>query len=1177
MAETAVLPDPASTEPSFSPEPTPIPGTSPVDMGMFASLAPYKADPTASESAYPDMGVFAGLPAYSPTPSTTPDMGMFANLPAATPMPGDESQKALTETKFEMPNIIGLREGKIQYADEMQTPPISLLYDLGVPEPFPGEQADIVQQTSAALLNLPVDALNLALSPAGLSTGVVLPGVKPIVQRAIAAGFTIDQIRNMFLAPTTQGKIQAGLGGLLTAIGVVKPAGEFLKPKQGEQNASQIASPESVPVPEIRQGMGGEASLRQPGPPAGARPAQREAQVPPATQETVPIAPDHLAPIATEMGLKYDGSMQSQRGNEIHHFTDETPGNQASISVPNEITPEEFRARVEAMRFARAVNPVQNPVVAEWTGATAESIKAPEPAQPASLETRLPVNEQELMSGLPMPKFEMRKITSLDTATGQRSSVLQNSTQKTLKARNDLRKMVPSKARREAISIYREAGGDSTVLAKQMAQAKSSWFRKAAQDAQKLTPKEVAAAGDVASAFDTMEQRGLANGVLKNHRDNYIPHVWKLENPGTGFGVRSLKKRFKFAKARTFNTFFEGDQAGFKPRTLDVADLVPGYIAEMDRVISDRQFVDSLVGLKGKDGNPLVIPRGRISTIVDPEGNPTFMARPDAQNLAFDAKDEPIDQSKYRVMQDQPALRSWRWKGKDAEGNPMFMEGDLALSPEAYRRVKAMMGQSGIRNWYRDVEGSMQIPKAIVRGLDIAQSALKREMFGLLPPFHQVQEGWHGIGHRINPFFGLEDFAAASPKVQDAITHGLMLLPDKTSGYQYFEGVGAHDTLITRGMRKIGKPGRALADVVDGYQQYVFGSYIPRLKYSTYESILSRNLGRFKDELAKGEVSEADVKLLSGQQTNAAYGHLNYALLDRDPTFQHFLQLGLLAPDFLEARGRFVAQAAKAISSKQGSEQLKAIAILAAVQATSAYTMAQLTGGEWDGSHPFEFVLNNRRYTLRSVPEDLMRLATDTRAFISARVNPTLQTVDQMRTGINYRGEKVSFLDTVEEFLAKYIPLTARSLPGLRDLTETSRNSPLTPLEQYAGSAGLKISRYSPISETYKLADQWMKDQGKPSDTGTYPVSKYQQLRYALEDGDEDRAGVEYDKLLAGTTPEKLRQGFNESILHPFTGTKKSDADFADSLSPQDRAIYDLAVEKRKDMQQKFTYLARNR
>lgn len=96
MAETAVLPDPASTEPSFSPEPTPIPGAS-QDMGMFASLAPYKADPTASESAYPDMGVFDGLPAYSPTPSPTPDMGMFANLPAATPMPGDESQKALDE------------------------------------------------------------------------------------------------------------------------------------------------------------------------------------------------------------------------------------------------------------------------------------------------------------------------------------------------------------------------------------------------------------------------------------------------------------------------------------------------------------------------------------------------------------------------------------------------------------------------------------------------------------------------------------------------------------------------------------------------------------------------------------------------------------------------------------------------------------------------------------------------------------------------------------------------------------------------------------------------------------------------------------------------------------------------------------------------------------------------
>lgn len=398
------------------------------------------------------------------------------------------------------------------------------------------------------------------------------------------------------------------------------------------------------------------------------------------------------------------------------------------------------------------------------------------------------------------------------------------------------------------------------------------------------------------------------------------------------------------------------------------------------------------------------------------------------------------------------------------------------------------------------------------------------------------------------------------------------------------EGLGGRGSFLSQAGRFlgekagdsiVGKAARGMSDTIDGYQDFLFHKYIPGLKFKTYQHILERNLARYADDLKQGHVTVEDVKALSGAQTDAAYGHLNYAQLDRNPTMQHIMQLTMLAPDFLEARTRFAGQALKTLAGeKAGAEQFRAIAVLAATQAGVMYTLSKTLGGEWDAKHPFEMTLNGRRYMLRSVPEDMHRLFAQgpdiRREFVSARVNPALQKLDQLRTGLNYRGEKTAATDTMTELLANYIPITARSIPGLRGLTETGRNNPVSPLEQLAGSLGLKISRYSPITKTHQLASQWMDKQGIAKDRGSYPISKFQQLRYALEDGDLNRAKVEWDKLSKGADQAKLAKGFQQSINHPFTGSTKNDVEFAKSLSESDKAIFDHAKEVRKGIMDKF-------
>jgi hypothetical protein len=172
---------------------------------------------------------------------------------------------------------------------------------------------------------------------------------------------------------------------------------------------------------------------------------------------------------------------------------------------------------------------------------------------------------------------------------------------------------------------------------------------------------------------------------------------------------------------------------------------------------------------------------------------------------------------------------------------------------------------------------------------------------------------------------------------------------------------------------------------------------------------------------------------------------------------------------------------------------------------------------------------------------------------------------------LNYRGEKVTPLETVEELLGGYIPITARSLPGVRELTETGRNNPVTPLQQLAGSLGLRVSRYSPISETYKLAGEWMDSQKLPRDKGSYPVSKYQQLRYALEDGDFDRAAGEYVELKKTMKPEAIRTGFKASINHPFTTSQAMDAQFFKTLKGYEKELYEQALRNRRQILEGFS------
>jgi hypothetical protein len=735
---------------------------------------------------------------------------------------------------------------------------------------------------------------------------------------------------------------------------------------------------------------------------------------------------------------------------------------------------------------------------------------------------------------------------------------------------HSIKQKIKDPIRRAAITNWIEAGGSRDLLLARAGLSKDKELRKGYEAAANLSPEELEVAKRVTDAFRVLRNRGLKWGIDIGTIENYVPHLWKSEPARpAGSSMKRLSDNFKFAKEREIQDHFTGEQLGYKPKTKDIANLLGVYMNDMNNAINSRRFVHDLSKGKDADGRRLLSPPTG-------GGSPTITENGKTHLVFPDMRDE--NHTDYRSL-DQPALKDWAFAGKTDEGSNILSKGNLEVHPAIFKDLRNVLGRSAIRDWWNERNDN-----PIHNGLkgfakflfDDVQGYAKATMF-TASPFHQVQEGIHAAYHRVNMMSGIEKIDLRDPKQMKWAQAGLMLAHDKISQALFMEGLGGGDrNLVTILARKIpnglgGKGTKALADGLEAYQRMLFERYIPGLKLKTAEHIQERNMKRFAKDLASGKITEEQVMRLSARQANAAYGHLNYADMGRNPTLQHILQIALLAPDFLEARGKFVAQAIRGLGSKAGGEQLSALAFGAATNIILAQIVNTLENGEPDWSHPFEVKIGNRYYGVRTVAEDVWKLVHDPQAFISGRVSPVVgKSIQEGVYQVNYRGEQVTFGTAIKDILTGALPMPVQSLT--RSWTQTSANNPISPLEQILSSAGIQVHRYSPITEVYPMAREWMqKNHPQHMPRGRYPVTPYQQLRYALEDGDFAAARKQIRNLQnQGMNLGTIYSGFQKSVMSNFTNNSHNEMQFIQSLSPSDRQIYNAAIARRRLILQRY-------
>jgi hypothetical protein len=182
----------------------------------------------------------------------------------------------------------------------------------------------------------------------------------------------------------------------------------------------------------------------------------------------------------------------------------------------------------------------------------------------------------------------------------------------------------------------------------------------------------------------------------------------------------------------------------------------------------------------------------------------------------------------------------------------------------------------------------------------------------------------------------------------------------------------------------------------------------------------ARNVERYS-----GKLNNDEILSLTADQANAAFGELNYAKLGRNPTVQDALRLTFLAPDFLEARGRFVGQALK----PYGKEQAAALIRGALGMYVAARIANKIFDDDWHWDKPFSLVVGDNEIQLRSVPGDIVHLISDPQNFVYHRLNPVfIRPIMEAITGRDQYGHTKTTSEQLTDYITGFIPIPIQGL-----------------------------------------------------------------------------------------------------------------------------------------------------
>jgi hypothetical protein len=761
---------------------------------------------------------------------------------------------------------------------------------------------------------------------------------------------------------------------------------------------------------------------------------------------------------------------------------------------------------------------------------------------------------------------------------------------------DEIRREIPNRTRREALAIWLDAGGDQELLRSQ-ADLVPDRFKPAWRAALELNEKERAFGRRLQLEFEQKLSDAQTLGLIEQGRENYgVPQLWKVDPKNEGEYDPTGKKQSArnttakldprdpfFSLHRTTPSYFDGIMNGGVPKSLDVGDLVGIYNMDFHNALADRGVIKALKDSRAEDGTPIVRISGAAHIEPRPEGARSYFV--DSNWKPEDAV--TADGRPYRAI-DHWALRGWKFASQSEEGNPILVQGDFLVHPDYFQFLKNELGKS----WLRDPEGGGKYFDALLKN----QAFLKASKFASAT-FHMATLAEHSAFHAIAgkpnaerlsllwpSVRGVELEPGRNPELANLMRHG-MELGFGNQRELFEEGLSSHGGIWGR----VPGLGAALTRMSD----FLFKSYMPKLKAKTAAAMLHANQERYGKELSPEQVFE-----LTANQANAAFGAQNWRLLGTNKTMLDVNRLLLTAPDFLLSRSKVVGQAFKPYNA----EQRNFLIAQAALVYVGARILNQLLDGQphWEAANALRVVSKGKAYGARFLVSDIAAMVQDFPGFAAGRLGPYPRTAFESLTGRDMRtgARKDVLINTdnpafraaqiaLQDFASWLIPVGVEGvLPGAVGREQTG------PGQVALALSGVGSRKYTAETQMWDAATQFNRNSQdaktqlyqKTRDDEAKTQGAYRKLDDLLDAGDLKAAAKEFQALVdEGHSPKSIEQRFRvfskpttrngerPTVLRPFSGSSSREGAFVQSLTPALRQTYDRAIQERVARAEQFS------
>ena len=283
---------------------------------------------------------------------------------------------------------------------------------------------------------------------------------------------------------------------------------------------------------------------------------------------------------------------------------------------------------------------------------------------------------REVAKDVGLVDAKARTNSGVDEARGQREATAQSVYQEAREARAAVMKNVVNEVRRGAVQLFAESGGDEAKLAEWKAKIDAAddidpKLRKHVSSlldvAQDLKPAEQQAAGTLRKYYDSLGQQGVDAGLLDGEKlGKYVARSrWTVE-PTEAEALADAKQKLNQAQSgradhlqrRVFESTVDGVIAGYKPESLDAANILSDYGTSMGRELANKSYVDTALNARAADGRPIAVPTNAVRLADNgarlDTSDYSSVPSPHSQNIEFHP--DAVKQAKLILAPERSAL-----------------------------------------------------------------------------------------------------------------------------------------------------------------------------------------------------------------------------------------------------------------------------------------------------------------------------------------------------------------------------------------------------------------------------------------------------------------------------------------------------------------------------------------